>query len=173
MKIGIDIDDTICNTKVLQIDCWKEYFNNNKCDRFTEELPSNINSFGDPYIDLFWDTYRETFFSPELKSNVSEVINRLQSKGVECYIITSRITEKYDNLVERLDNWLKSNNINMDGIYTGIKDKAKFLVDNNIDVLIDDDIRHYNKVSEVGKIGIHFNEDMTWEKVEEIINNYL
>lgn len=173
MRIGIDIDDTICNTKVLQIDCWKEYFNNNKCERFTEELPSNINSFGDPYIDLFWDTYRETFFSPELKENVVEVINRLQSKGVECFIITSRITEKYDNLVGRLDEWLSSNGIKMNDFYTGIKDKAGFLVENNIDILIDDDIRHFNSVLELGKICIHFNEDMTWLKVEEIINKYL
>ena len=173
MKVGIDIDDTICNTKALQIDCWKEYYNSNKNELFTEELPSNINSFGNPYIDLFWDTYRETFFSPELKDDVGDVINKLQSKGIKCYIITSRITEKYENLVGRLDEWLRGEGIKMDGFYTGIKDKAKFLVDNDIDVLIDDDIRHYNNVTESGKVAIHFNDDMTWKKVEEIINNYL
>ena len=50
MNIGIDIDDTLTNTKELQIKYWQEYFFKKPHSNYTKELPSNINDFGDDYI---------------------------------------------------------------------------------------------------------------------------
>ena len=59
MKIAIDIDDTLTNTKQQQIKLWKKYYNNNPHKDYSEKLPQNINEWGDKYIEDFWDTYRE------------------------------------------------------------------------------------------------------------------
>ena len=45
MKIAIDIDDTLTNTKDNQIKLWKEYYNKQPKAGFSEQLPSDINEF--------------------------------------------------------------------------------------------------------------------------------
>ena len=45
MKIAIDIDDTLTNTKDNQIKLWKEYYNKQPKVGFSEQLPSDINEF--------------------------------------------------------------------------------------------------------------------------------
>lgn len=178
MKIGIDIDDTLTNTKEAQLQYWKEYVSNNKSDIYSFNLPENINRFGDPYIDLFWDTYREALFAPPFKENAGEVISKLRKEGHIIYIITSRPKAKYDHLVDKLVNVFKSNNIEYDFIITDIKEKGKYISDNNIDILIDDDVLHCEDVYKHGKTAILFNKInnynhfMTddWKKVYDIIS---
>ena len=173
MRIGIDIDDTLCNTKALQSIYWKEYFNNQPDDEYTEELPFNINHFGYEYINGFWNTYRYKLFSPSIKDNVKEVMEELRNKGCSFYIVTSRPKEYYDDLDSMIKDWLGSEGLEFDDIYTGVLDKGQFIVDNNIDLLIDDDERHINRCRELNKNCIHFNDEMDWLRVRDIIISYL
>ena len=173
MIIGIDIDDTICNTKELQRIYWKEYFNNNKCSEFSEELPMEVNYFNIPYIDEFWNTYRFKLFNPSIKEDVVNVINEFRELGFKFVIVTSRPPEVYDDLNGKIKKWLDSENLYVDDIFTGVRDKGQFILDNNIDILIDDDIRHVSRARELGKDVIHFTDDMTWLKVKDILKEYL
>lgn len=166
MKIGIDIDDTITNTRELQLVFWKEYVTENKNSNYGEELPTNINGFDDEYIDKFWDIYRVPLaYETTIKDGASRVINKLRSENNEIYIITSRPEAKYDDLHTNLLKWFQKNNIQIDKLYTNIRDKGQFVKDNDIDLLIDDDYNHCKKTIELGKKAIMFN-----NKNNDIIN---
>lgn len=67
MKIGIDIDDTITDTRSLQIKYWKDYIKNYPNESYTENLPDSINGFSDSYVQIFWDIYREQLFDAPIK----------------------------------------------------------------------------------------------------------
>ena len=67
MTIGIDLDDTLVNTRDLLKENWKKYIEENKIVEFTSELPDDINRFGNKIIDTFWDQYREEMAYPSLK----------------------------------------------------------------------------------------------------------
>jgi len=158
MRIGFDVDDTLVNTKILQEKLWKEFFTNNYNSNYDINLPSNINGFDDEYISLFWDTYREQLsFSTTFKDNCSEVLHKLKNDGFELCVVTSRPDYKYDNLCERIKIWFKENNIPISIIYTNVKDKGKFVYDNDFDILVDDSLDHCINTINMGKISILFN----------------
>ena len=173
MIIAVDIDDTICNTKDLQKILWKEYYLNNPNENYSEELPININHFGNDYLNNFWDTYRETLFAPKFKDGVSEVFKILRSRGIKIYIVTSRPINKYKDLHGRIKCWLNDNNIYVDDIICGVNDKGLYVLENNIDLLIYDDLRHITSATEKNKDVIQVIEGMIWFDILERIEEYL
>lgn len=178
MKIGIDIDDTLTDTKSLQKVYWGEYVQNHKSNIYDKNIPDNINHFGDPYIDEFWNLYRERLFFPNIKEYASDIIKQLRRDKHIIYIITSRHKSDYKNLINDLENMFKTNDIEYDKIVTDVKDKGLFLAKNDIDILIDDDIRHCKSVINYGKSAIlfnnlpNYNDYMTddWREIYKIIN---
>jgi hypothetical protein len=163
MRIGVDIDDTLINTKEVQIAKWEEYVTNNHNSRYTKELPKNINHFGDPYIDRFWDEYREVLsFSPSFKKGAAEALMHLRSLGNEVIIITSRPQEKYKDLTERINNMCLENGLEVDKIATDVRDKGLYCLENDIHILIDDDIRHIHSANKAERYTILFNEDKNY-----------
>lgn len=179
MKIAIDIDDTITNTKELQLIFWKEYIKKYPNKKYNEELPENINHFGDEYIDHFWDEYRIPLaYSITVKKDAKEVINKLREEKHKIIIVTSRSDRKYINHRKNLLNWFKSNNIQIDELYTGIRNKGIFIKEKNIDILIDDDYNHCKETISLGKKAIMFNNKNNkikninnWNKIYEYIQN--
>ena len=167
MTIGIDIDDTLTNTKDIQKIYWLKYYNSYPKEGYSSSIPSNINSFGDDYIQKFWDIYREELtFTPTFKDNCSSIIKKLNKDGHTLCVITSRPDEKYNDLLGQTKKWFKENNIDIDIIYTNIRDKASFLVEKNIDMLIDDDINHINKALSLGKKAILFNRNNNFKGLQ-------
>lgn len=143
MTIGIDIDDTLTDTRSCQMKKWQEYIKLFPTDEFTQELPTNINQFGNQYISNFWDTYRqELSFGSKFKLGADIVTHRLHEDNDRIEIVTSRPDEKYDNLKENLKIWLTENNIYFDKINTNVRDKGKFCKENGIHLLADDSIEH-------------------------------
>ena len=143
MKIGVDIDDTLINTKEQQIIYWKKYVTENPKTGYSLELPQTINDFGDEYVQNFWDIYREELsFRPTFKENASTVLNKLKKEGYTICVVTSRPDEKYDDLHKILKDWFQKNDIPIDYIFTNIREKATFCKEQNIDILIDDSILH-------------------------------
>lgn len=178
MRIAIDIDDTITQTKELQRTFWKEYVRLNPNPNYTSRIPENINRFGDPYIDTFWDTYRNKMFFPKVKKNVDHVLNVLTNLGDTIYIVTSRPEEKYEDLVKRLAHSFEINNINYNYICPGVKNKGLYMYEHNIDLLIDDDIINVESAREYGRDAILFNDSYPsydgyhatdWFKVYDLI----
>lgn len=172
MKIGIDIDDTITNTRDLQLKYWKEYVTKNPNGNYTEQLPTTINDFGDDYVQLFWDIYREQLsFQATVKEQVDFVTRKLRNDGHTLCIVTSRPDYKYENLRERLDDLFNKNNIGIDIIYTDVRNKGQFCRDNSIDLLIDDDIKHINSALENNIKAILFNDREDFDGLH--CNNWL
>ena len=180
MKIGLDLDDTIINTEEKLKYYWKEYYKNHPNKDYSEELPYNINLFGYKYIEDFWNIYREDLFYADVKKDAAKIINRLQKEGHYIGLITSRPKEKYNNLVIRLEKFLKDNNIYLDEINTNIIYKDQFIIDNNYDILIDDNIVNIQNSINKGKKGILFKKTnnnslrhtTNWKYLYKIIKEY-
>lgn len=179
MKIAIDIDDTLTNTKENQIILWKEYYNDNPKEGFSDQLPKEINEFNiDEYIDIFWDSYREELsFNSSYKQDTSLVIKKLQEDGHQLCIVTSRPKNKYNNLLTNIKKSLKDNNIQIDIIYTDILDKGSFCKEHNFNLLIDDSLNQILNAQKNGLKTILFNENKdykglqttTWKDLYNII----
>lgn len=179
MKIGIDIDDTITNTRELQLRYWKEYVSNNPNDGYSDELPATINDFGDKYVQRFWDEYREQLsFQATVKENVDLVTRKLREDGHTLCIVTSRPDYKYKNLKQRLNSLFDKNNVCVDIIYTDVRNKGLFCKENGINLLIDDDIKHIKVAKENNVEAILFSDTenfdglhcSNWLELYEIIN---
>ena len=182
MKIGIDIDDTLVNTKEVQKIIWQKYIKEYPKEGYTEQLPANINGWDDDYIQDFWDIYREELtFSPTFKENAAKIIKKLKNDGYELCVITSRPDHKYKDLHGQTKEWFNKNDIDIEIFYTNIRDKAEFLVEKNIDLIIDDDIKHINKALKLGKKAILFNSNKDfnglqttdWNELYRIIKSTL
>ena len=157
MRIGIDIDDTLTNTKDIQITFWREYHHNHPNDEYTDELPDNINVFGYQYIEDFWELYREELsFNCSFKKDASEVLKKLRKEGHTICIITSRPDHKYKNLRSHLDQWFKDNDIEYDELYTDARYKGIVAKEHNIDIIVDDCDYHLEEAQEYGIKGIQF-----------------
>ncbi len=163
MKIGLDIDDTLTNTKEQQIIYWQEYYKNNPRNGYSKTLPSTINDFGDEYIQTFWDTYRTPLsFDSTFKVNAAKIITKLRKEGHIICIVTSRPDEKYPNLHKHLKDWFKKNNIIVDFIYTNIRNKGLFCHQKNIEIFIDDDIKHIKSANNYHIKTILFNKNKSY-----------
>lgn len=163
MKIGIDIDDTLTNTKEQQLKYWKHYVNDYPKEGYTEEIPKTINDFGDEYVQEFWDKYRHNLtFECTFKENASNIIHKLLEDGHELQIITARDQNKYPNLKEKIAIWFKENDIPITRINTGIREKAKFARVNSFDMIIDDNVTECIKANQLGVKAILFNQDETY-----------
>lgn len=182
MRIGIDIDDTLTNTKEVQKIYWKKYHQSHPNDEYTDDIPDNINVFGYPYIEDFWEIYREQLsFDCTFKEGASQVLNRLRDEGHTICIITSRPDKKYKNLKGRLEKWFKDNNIYYDEIYTDSRHKGITAKENNVDIIIDDCDYHLEEAKENGIKGILFNDEESkefptvdnWYDLYSVINNII
>lgn len=171
MNIGVDIDDTLTKTRESQIIFWREYIKDYPNENYTEVLPDNINTFGDEYIDAFWDCYREKLFASPFKEDASEVLQKLKKDGFNIYIITARRKEKYPHLEEMIMKNFKENNIPYDKILTDAKDKGKCMSENNVSILIDDEIFNCEDAIKYGKKAILFNDRVKYDGLK--VNNWL
>lgn len=179
MKIAIDIDDTLTNTRDNQKRLWKEYINNYPNNDYNEELPYNINEFdAGEYIDKFWELYRyKLSFESTYKQDASTIIDKLKEDGHELCIVTARPDSGYDDLKGRIKKGLKNNNIHIETIHTDAKDKGSYCQKHNFDLLIDDSIRQIESANSHGIKTILFNHNdsykglqtTTWKELYNII----
>lgn len=166
MNIGIDIDDTLIKTREYQNIYWREFIKNYPHDKYTEDLPDNINTFGDPYIDKFWDIYRESLFNSPFKENTSEILHQLKKDGFNLYIVTARRKEKYAGLEDKIIKTFIENDIPYDGILTDAKDKGKCMEEHDISLLIDDEIYNCESAIKYGKKAILFNDKKEYKGLQ-------
>ncbi len=143
MRIGIDIDDTICETNKILI---------KKALAFDKQFVLG-KGFKDKdayrFVDmLYWDMNDVTrFFSYYLKNqniynNLKEIkdasfyINKLYNEGHKIIFITKRNSEILTKKVTK--DWLKRHNIPYHKIIMDAHDKGQICLDEKVDLLIDD-----------------------------------
>lgn len=149
MKIGIDIDGTITdlhseilkygleyNEKILgkgikNEDAYKisEIFNwrENECMNFKRYMQREILNIVKP------------------RSDASEWINNIKKLGHEIYIITGRKMNEMNDTYNETLNWLRNNDIPFDKLIIEEKDKGKACKENNINIFVDDRLKHLEK----------------------------
>lgn len=135
MRIGIDIDDTITYTTddidsfVLENGLATKIFKENY------HLTDRYNDWDMDTVESFWKNYGDKVISnPRVRDDAVKYINKLYNDGYEIIIITKRKKHEYDISKEYLDKYgIKYNQINVD-----VREKGKFCIDNNIDIMIDD-----------------------------------
>ena len=179
MRIGLDIDDTICNTHFVLM---KYAYKYNKENDNKKLLKYNTNDFSKIFgwnkdeVNSFFKTYYlEALKEIEPKYNVKEVLNNLRTKGHEIIFITIRNDNECGghNEANRITKeWLEKYEIPYDKLHVGIFDKKAFCKENHIDVFIDDSEKNCISVSELGiKTFIamnSFNLEFSSEKVTNI-----
>ena len=177
MKIGIDIDNTICSTdEVIDIKI-KEYIK--------EHGMSQEEFFGDSSnMDKFYkEKILEVIAEDPVKDDFLRVLNKLKVNN-EIIIVTARnetFVKTSQSMRKATMDWLAKNNIYYDKYFDDayIEGKVKVCKDENIDIIIDDDINNYIAFKENGIKTLLFDDrgkylDVvdrvgSWKEVEDIL----
>ena len=153
MRIGIDIDDTIVNTSEMCINYVKK-LDQKYGENIKDIITDNIKN---PVVTLFYDNYLyDVIAHAKLKEDAVKVINELYRDN-EIYFITARSERFIKDVDNMTKNLLDSYNIKYNKIITGAGKKAELCVENNIDLLIDDSIKHCTNLSNIGIDTLLFN----------------
>ena len=156
-RIGLDIDDTICNTNFILMKYALKY---NKEHGNLPMQKYNTNNFKEVFgwsdeeeNDFFRVYYLVALKEIEPKYNVKEVLTKLREEGYEITFITVRNDRECEGIGEakRITlEWLKKYEIPFDELHLDIQDKKTFCEENNIDIFMDDSIKTVMRVKETG-----------------------
>lgn len=146
MRIGIDIDDTICYSieNVLPYIC--KYYN------FDYELEKNKNLPYDVYHDLpdylvFARKYYDSVMpNARLIENADVYINKLSELGHKIIFVTARNYLGFSDPYKTSSEYLEKYNIHYDKLIIAASDKGKICKEENIDIFIDDSIKNCESI---------------------------
>lgn len=172
MKIGIDLDDTICRTTEIVGDTVEEYAKNNNLD------PLDVFNNEKLKHDFFNKYLPDIYKNVSIKHDVSKVIKRIKNKGNQIIIMTSRsnnFVPSVTNVYDITKEWLEKNDILFDDIIISAKgeSKAEVCKKNNIDLMIDDDPLNYKKISSSGVKCLLFDDREKYDLKEDYVDSWL
>ncbi len=182
MNIGIDIDGVLTDVRKFTIEEGLKYCEENQKGKLVNpDAYSSEDVFDwDEETDLdFWKKsifkYAET--NPVIEGAANN-IKKLKSDGHKLYIITARwlaneelkeTTEVGKQLCKKMrktvKEWLNKNNIEYDYILFSGEDKSKYILENNIDIMIEDSPYNLKELSKITKMIC-----MNWEYNKGIEN---
>ena len=172
MRIGVDIDDTICRTTEIVHDRVEKYAKH--------EYLNPLDIMNDEYLkQAFFNIYMEDIYTNVvIKKDVCKVLKRLRNKGNEIYIITGRNnhnTSTVKNVMEITENWLQRNGIESDGIITSAygETKADVCKKYNIDIMIDDDPFNYKKITSEGIKCLLFDDRARYDLKKDYVTSWI
>lgn len=141
MRIGIDMDNTICSTDEKVGEYEKVFTKDNNIDSYTIWH----NNY---YFNLFLSEYLEIIYTEvEPKKDAIYCIKKLREQGNEIYIITARTNNYVTNMYNIINNYCIEHNIKIDGIFINAGDKVDICLKNNIDIMIDDSFYNYERLT--------------------------
>lgn len=172
MRIGIDLDDTICKTtEIVQ----------NRLERYAREEKLNpldiIND--DSLKHSFFSIYLEDIYlNVDVKKDATNVLKRLRSRGNEIYVVTARRSDyvpSVTDVIKLTKQWLSEKNIEVDGIITSAygETKADVCKRYNIDIMIDDDPYNYKKIISSGTKCLLFDDKERYDLKNNYVTNWL
>lgn len=172
MRIGIDIDDTICRTTELVDKKMKEYADKRKIDVL--DVINNELERENFYYEYLPIIYKDV----EIKRNVSKVIHRLRSKGNSIFLITGRSRKQVPsdiNIWKITDEWLKKHDIEVDGIFSAAYGENKAIVckREKIDLMVDDDPYNYKMITGNGGCCLLFDDREKYDLKKDYATNWL
>lgn len=179
MKIGIDIDNTICSTDELLDQKIDDYIKEKGMSQ--KEFFSDIKYMSDFYEEKLL----EVVFEDQVKDGFLDVLNKLKINN-EIIIVTARnekLSKSFQNMRKATLEWLEKNNIYYDKYYDDAYKEGKVRVckKEGIDIIIDDDINNYLAFKDSGIKTLLFDDkgkylDIvdrvgSWREVEEVLFN--
>ena len=179
MKIGIDIDNTICSTDELLEKKIDDYIKEKGMSQ--KEFFSDIKYMSDFYEEKLL----EVVFEDQVKDGFLDVLNKLKINN-EIIIVTARnekLSKSLQNMRKATLEWLEKNNIYYDKYYDDAYKEGKVRVckKEGIDIIIDDDINNYLAFKDSGIKTLLFDDkgkylDIvdrvgSWREVEDILFN--
>lgn len=179
MKIGIDIDNTICSTDELLDKKIDDYIKEKGMSQ--KEFFSDIKYMSDFYEEKLL----EVVFEDQVKDGFLDVLNKLKINN-EIIIVTARnekLSKSFQNMRKATLEWLEKNNIYYDKYYDDAYKEGKVRVckKEGIDIIIDDDINNYLAFKDSGIKTLLFDDkgkylDIvdrvgSWREVEEVLFN--
>lgn len=172
MRIGIDLDDTICRTSEMVSDTVEEYAMNNHLD------PLDVFNNDLLKYKFFNENLYNIYSNVEVKHDVSSVLKRIKNKGNKIFIITARSNDfvpSVNNVYDITKKWLKDNDIEVDDIIISAygEDKAEICKKNKIDLMIDDDPYNYKKISAYGIKCLLFDDREKYDMKEDYVTSWL
>lgn len=152
MRIGIDIDDTICDTWDFLIPHLSSYFkiDINKLKNVQDAYYTACNVTFDEYCEFAKKYYPKFVMDYKLKENVKEIIEKLRNDGHEIIFITARSNKGFANPYKSSFDYLNKHNIYFDKLIVNIKDKAEKCLEEKIDIFIDDSVDNCKAISDKG-----------------------
>ena len=172
MRIGIDLDDTICETTEIvqdRVEKYAKFLNIDPLDIMNnEELRKK---FFQKYLD-------DIYTNVEVKKNAIAVLKRLKSRGNEIYIITARgdtIPTETVDIYKITEEWFLKHNILVDKIIISTygDKKREACRENKIDLMIDDDPYNYKKVISLGINCLLFDDHGRFNLEKDYVTNWL
>ncbi len=171
MRIGIDLDDTICNTSEIVHKRIEEYAN---------QLNLNpLDIMNDEYLkqDFFNHYLKDIYTNVEVKKGVVDVLKRIKSKGHKIYIITARnnnTSKKVKDVEKITKEWLDKHGIVVDVMITDAygDSKASACKKHLIDLMIDDNPYNYKKVISTGTKCLLFDDRGRYDLGENYITTW-
>ena len=153
MKIGLDMDDTICSTdKVI-----RKYVD--KYCKYKKIEPEKIWISQNLKQDFLTKNLKKIYMSAPLKKNTKNVINKLKKLGNEIIIVTARSDKYIDTSMEELiKNYLSANEIVVDKIIINSKDKVDTCKKYDIDIMLEDNLYNYNLLINAGINAVLYDE---------------
>ena len=157
MNIGIDIDDTICNTYEVLLPYLKEYIEKEIGKDFNMDLSSTLDYYklcarfglSEEEDTKFWyDNFVNIINTVVPKDNTVDIIKKLKEEGHNIYLITARYAVPEIDIKELTKEWLVKNNIVFDKLIINSHNKLEIAQRENIDIFFDDSIRNCSMLIE-------------------------
>ncbi len=178
MNIGIDIDNTITNTAPILKKYCKEY-NDTVVKRGLEMHETGAASFDlydwtqEENMDFCVKYLEEVVLQAEVKENAKEVIQKLKNEGHQINIISSRAFPMFKTPYETTEKFLKEKGIVYDKLLVGKIEKRSSCVENQLDVLIEDEVKYINEMSEFMNVFVFdavYNKQCSGKNITRVYN---
>lgn len=150
MRIGIDIDDTICCSIENMLPHICEYYGIDYYKEKEKKLPYDAYHGLPGYYEFARLTYEDVMPYAKLKEKADYYINKLKEEGHEIIFITARSDFGFKDPYGLSKAYLDKHNIHFDKLIVGAKDKGRVCKQEKIDLFIDDNLRNCRSVVEVG-----------------------
>ena len=149
MKIGIDIDDTICRTWKYVKPYFKKRFKVDTKTLRENSYSRSLNITREEYYEFFKKEISPLIPYVPIKRDAKKYINKLKEEH-EIYFITSRSTLDIINPYDVTKEYLDKNNIKYTELLVNSLKKDEVCLKYNIDLFIDDSGKHCASVSKQG-----------------------